>query len=116
AHPVSLKIVTADRPGVLAQLSKSFTEMGINISGANCVTTEDQQAVNTFQVAVVDNEQLKGVIKQLESINGVYSVSRLRTWRRSRRSRRGRPSAAPRPARRRARAAPCPRSSRRTPR
>jgi GTP pyrophosphokinase len=77
ARQVALKVITTDKPGVLAKLSQSFTEMGINIAQANCVTTEDQQAVNTFQVTVTDNQQLKSVIKQLEQLSEVYSVRRV---------------------------------------
>ncbi len=50
--PVAIQVLCADKPGLLAHISKSFTEQGVNISQAHCRTTEDGRAVNTFQVTV----------------------------------------------------------------
>jgi GTP pyrophosphokinase len=76
-RPVSVQIVTADKPGLLASISQSFNDLGINISQANCRSVDDNKAVNTFQFSVNDLEQLKTVIRALQKINGVYSVSRM---------------------------------------
>jgi GTP diphosphokinase / guanosine-3',5'-bis(diphosphate) 3'-diphosphatase len=76
-RPVSIQIVTADKPGLLASISQSFNDLGINISQANCRSVDDNKAVNTFQFSVNDLEQLKTVIRALQKINGVYSVSRM---------------------------------------
>ncbi len=51
-RPVAVQVTCSDRPGLLAAISKSFTEHGVNISQAKCRTTEDGRAVNTFQVTV----------------------------------------------------------------
>ena len=76
-RPVSLQVVCADKPGLLAHISQSFTDAGVNISQAHCRATEDHRAVNTFQFLVMDLEQLKNVIRSLQRISGVYSVDRV---------------------------------------
>jgi GTP pyrophosphokinase len=76
-RPVSIQVVCADKPGLLATMSQSFNDLGVNISQANCRSLDDHKAVNTFQFAVSDLEQLKTVMKALQKLNGVYSVTRL---------------------------------------
>jgi GTP pyrophosphokinase len=75
-RPVSIQVVCADKPGLLAALSQSFNQLGVNISQANCRSVDDNRAVNTFQFAVSDVEQLRTVIRALQRISGVYSVTR----------------------------------------
>ncbi len=74
---MAVEVICTDRPGILAAISKSFTEHGVNISQAKCRTTEDGRAVNTFQVMVGHLDQLKTVIRSLGSIEGVVSATRL---------------------------------------
>ncbi|HEY3357520.1 MAG TPA: bifunctional (p)ppGpp synthetase/guanosine-3',5'-bis(diphosphate) 3'-pyrophosphohydrolase [Polyangia bacterium] len=76
-RPVSLQVICADRPGLLAHISQSFTDSGVNISQAHCRTTDDSRAVNTFAVSVADLDQLKKLIHAIQRIEGVYSVERL---------------------------------------
>jgi GTP pyrophosphokinase len=76
-RPVSIQVVCADKPGLLAHISQSFHEAGVNISQAMCRSTDDNRAVNTFQFSVSDVDQLKGVIKAIQRISGVYSVDRM---------------------------------------
>ena len=76
-RPVAVQVVCTDRPGLLAAISKAFTEHGVNISQAKCRTTEDGRAVNTFQVTVGHLEQLKTVLRSLTTIEGVVSATRL---------------------------------------
>jgi GTP pyrophosphokinase len=76
-RPVSLQVVCADRPGLLATISQAFSESGVNISQAHCRATDDHKAVNTFQFQVADLEQLKNVIRTLQKISGVFSVERV---------------------------------------
>ncbi|OIP38664.1 MAG: GTP pyrophosphokinase [Deltaproteobacteria bacterium CG2_30_63_29] len=75
---VNVRVVCADRPGMLSNISQSFSVMGINITQAHCRTTEDKRAVNTFEVLVKDIKQLQTAIKTLARIPGVYSVERVR--------------------------------------
>jgi GTP pyrophosphokinase len=60
-------------------MSQCFTSAGVNIAQANCTTTSDNRAVNTFQVNVTDLKQLKEVMRRIGQIQGVVSVERIRT-------------------------------------
>jgi GTP diphosphokinase / guanosine-3',5'-bis(diphosphate) 3'-diphosphatase len=76
-RPVAIQVSCEDRPGLLASISKSFTEHGVNISQARCRTSEDGRAVNTFQVTVGHLDQLKTVLRSLQQIEGVVTATRI---------------------------------------
>jgi GTP pyrophosphokinase len=76
-RPVTIRVLTADRPGLLADISQTFSKKGVNISQANCRATGDDRAVNTFEVTITDLKQLTEVIQSIERINGVYAVERV---------------------------------------
>jgi GTP diphosphokinase / guanosine-3',5'-bis(diphosphate) 3'-diphosphatase len=76
-HEVAIQILCADKPGLLAHISQSFSDQGVNISQAHCRATEDGRAMNTFHALVKDLDQLKSVIRSLSRIKGVYSVDRV---------------------------------------
>ncbi len=75
-RPVSLRINTADRPGILANVSAAFTESGVNITEANCRVGEDGSAVNLFQFTVPDVAKLRSLMRKISQIDGVYDVER----------------------------------------
>jgi guanosine-3',5'-bis(diphosphate) 3'-pyrophosphohydrolase len=74
---VTLRVLTADRPGLLADMSNIFSKKGVNISQANCRATGDDRAVNTFEVTISDLKQLTDLMKTIERLQGVYSVERV---------------------------------------
>ncbi|HYH96998.1 bifunctional (p)ppGpp synthetase/guanosine-3',5'-bis(diphosphate) 3'-pyrophosphohydrolase [Hyalangium sp.] len=76
-RPVTLRVLTADRPGLLADISNTFSKKGVNISQANCRATGDDRAVNTFEVTISDLKQLTDLIRTIERLNGVHSVERI---------------------------------------
>ena len=76
-RPVTLRVLTADRPGLLADMSSVFTKKGVNISQANCRATGDDRAVNTFEVTISDLKQLTDVMRSIEKLTGVFSVERI---------------------------------------
>jgi GTP pyrophosphokinase len=75
-RPVSIRVVTDDRPGVLARISQAISEAGMNISQATCRTTGNERAVNTFEVSTGDAKQLRSVMRTIEKLDGVVSVER----------------------------------------
>ncbi|HTP27831.1 MAG TPA: ACT domain-containing protein, partial [Anaeromyxobacteraceae bacterium] len=75
-RPVLIRVVTDDRPGVLAQISRTITEAGMNITQATCRTTGVGRAVNTFEMAIGELKQLRNLMRSLEAIQGVISVER----------------------------------------
>ncbi len=77
ARPATVQVVCADKPGILALLSQTFHDHGLNISQANCRTLDDDRAVNTFKVTVVDVDQLQKIIRALQKLQGVFAVQRM---------------------------------------
>jgi len=77
-HSINLCVVSANTPGLLASISQSFHDYGINITEASC-KTEANRAVNTFQVLVENTDQLRTVMRSIERIKGVHSVERVRS-------------------------------------
>jgi guanosine-3',5'-bis(diphosphate) 3'-pyrophosphohydrolase len=76
-RPVTLRVLTADRPGLLADISNTFSKKGVNISQANCRATGDDRAVNTFEVVISDLKQLTELMRTIERLHGVFSVERI---------------------------------------
>jgi GTP diphosphokinase / guanosine-3',5'-bis(diphosphate) 3'-diphosphatase len=76
-RPVAVQVVSEDKPGILAALSKCFLEHGVNIAQAKCKATEDNRGLNTFQVAVGHVDQLKKVLRAIQAIDGVISATRI---------------------------------------
>ncbi len=78
AHQAKLKVVSSDRPGLLASMSKTISNEGVNISQASIRTTSDEKAINIFEVEIKNIAQLKGVIRALEKLSGIIKVERIR--------------------------------------
>lgn len=76
-RPVQLCVTTANKPGILAVVSQTFSAQSINISEANCRASDDGRARNIFTFHCTDLNQLKSVMKALAKVNGVVEVSRV---------------------------------------
>ncbi len=77
ARPVQLRVMTTNRPGILSDVSKAFSAQKINISEANCRTTEDGRACNIFTFPCADLSELRGLVKALRKVGGVVEVDRI---------------------------------------
>ncbi|MCL5965861.1 MAG: bifunctional (p)ppGpp synthetase/guanosine-3',5'-bis(diphosphate) 3'-pyrophosphohydrolase [Deltaproteobacteria bacterium] len=75
-HPVKLRVVCADKPGLLADISKTITASDVDIRRAVVMTTKDQRAICDFEVAVNDAHHLASLIKSIEKVKNVFSVER----------------------------------------
>jgi len=73
---VAVKVIADDRPGMLARVSQTFSEAGINITQANVRSTADK-AILSFEVSVQDLKQLNSVMRNLERVEGVHTVDRV---------------------------------------
>ena len=76
AHPVKLKVICADKPGLLADISRTITASDVDIRRAVVMTTRDKRAICNFDVAVNDAKHLATLIKSIEKVKNVYSVER----------------------------------------
>jgi GTP pyrophosphokinase len=76
SYRVELQIDAYDRTRLLEDLSRTFSEAGINIIGAAC-TTNPPMVKNRFVVEVGDTEQLKTCISRLRNIESVFDAYRI---------------------------------------
>lgn len=76
-RPVTLRVVTAHRPGILAAISAQLSKANINIASANCHAGDENQAVNTFSFSVADIDELNSIVKLIKKIGGVKAVDRV---------------------------------------
>ncbi len=75
---IRIRVLSLDQPGLLAQVTKSISQAGINIGGARVSTHPDQKATQTFDLWVQDVQSLTAVMKEIQRIKGVLSVERIR--------------------------------------
>ncbi len=75
-RPVTLRIMTTDRAGMIADISTAFSQKGVSIVQANCRVTTDDRAVNTFEVKISNLKQLDELKNAIERIPGVIEVMR----------------------------------------
>ncbi len=76
SYKVELQIDAYDRTRLLEDLSRTFSEAGINIIGAAC-TTNHPMVKNRFVVEVGDTEQLKQCISRLRNVESVFDAYRI---------------------------------------
>ena len=75
-YKVELQVDAYDRTRLLEDLSRTFSEAGINILGASCMT-KHPMVKNRFVVEVGDTEQLKQCISRLRNVESVFDAYRI---------------------------------------
>jgi guanosine-3',5'-bis(diphosphate) 3'-pyrophosphohydrolase len=76
SYRVELQIDAYDRTRLLEDLSRTFSEAGINILGASCATNHPM-VKNKFVIEVGDTEQLKHCISRLRNVESVFDAYRV---------------------------------------
>jgi len=76
SYRVELQIDAWDRTRLLEDLSRTFSENGVDIVEARCVT-KHPMVKNRFVVEVGDTEQLRHCIGRLRAVEGVYDAYRV---------------------------------------
>ena len=77
-RPIKIEVLSEDRPGLLANMSKAISTAGLNIASADVRTLTDERALNVFEVLVSSSDDLQRVMRNLERVRGVVKVSRMR--------------------------------------
>ena len=78
-HLVRIRVICDNKKGLLAAMSSSIASSEANITNAEVRTTDDEKAVNIFEVEVSDLNHLQNIINSLKKVKGVIHVERLRT-------------------------------------
>jgi GTP pyrophosphokinase len=74
--PVALRVMTDDRAGILASVSSVFTQNGVSISEASCLS-KDGRAENLFHFRVGDIDRLREIMRGVAKLKGVLDVERV---------------------------------------
>ncbi len=74
----SIKVHVIDKPGILAQVTKTISNMDGNITYANVATTRDKRATISLEVVIKDLSHLQSLLHAIEKIEGVVSAERSR--------------------------------------
>jgi len=75
-HRCYIRIVTQERPGVLADVTGAISSCGANVQKAEVKVSQDMTGCLDFELGVKDLGQLDHVTSRLESITAVISVER----------------------------------------
>jgi GTP pyrophosphokinase len=78
-YRVSLEIISADRPGLLAEISAVFSDFSANVIDAS-IKVLNQQAKSAFQIEIRDRNQLKQIFRRIQKIKGIEDVSRVKDY------------------------------------
>jgi len=73
----SIKIITADQTGILANITKIISTLEVNILKADIVSTEEGKGILVFDVQVHNLKELEEIINKIELVKGVYTVQRV---------------------------------------
>jgi guanosine-3',5'-bis(diphosphate) 3'-pyrophosphohydrolase len=76
SYRVELQVDAWDRTRLLEDLSRTFSEAGINILEASCMT-KHPMVKNRFVVEVGDTQQLKQCISKLRNVDAVFDAYRI---------------------------------------
>lgn len=77
AHSVNIRILTHDRTGVLADVTKAISACGANVLKADIRVNKDLVGVLDFELGMSGMKQLQAIITKIESISGVINCTRL---------------------------------------
>lgn len=76
-HSGSIAIHCSDRPGMLADITKLCEQQKVNISRAEAGSGTNEQAMIRLEVSVRDVAQLTTLIRNIQKVRGVESVTRV---------------------------------------
>ena len=75
-YPVKLTLATADRQGLLAEVTSAISDVHSNIQNIEAKTGDDKASIDVT-LAIVDMQHLNKIVSSLRKIDGVYQVRRV---------------------------------------
>ena len=74
----TIRVTSRDEPGLLAVITRTISEAGVNIAAARIRTHENNTATQNFDLWVKDARTIEAVIREIMRIQGVHAVERVR--------------------------------------
>lgn len=75
-HPVNVRVITHDRPGILSRITNNMHGNGINIKGAIAKSLPDMKGSFLFEIEVKDYSEFLKVVSIIEAMEEIISVNR----------------------------------------
>jgi GTP pyrophosphokinase len=75
-YTVKLTLATADRRGMLAEVTSAISDVHANIQNIQALTG-DEKATIDVTLDIVDIQHLRKIVSSLRRIDGVYEVNRI---------------------------------------
>lgn len=75
--PVNIRVVTVDKPGLLADITSALKMAEVNVTKASVETTAENKGVANFTLQVADQQHLDKVFGALKRLKEVISVRRI---------------------------------------
>ena len=75
-HPVNIRVITHDKPGILSKISNHINNLGVNIRSAIARSLPDQKGSFIFEVEVKGYSELLKITSMIEAMEEVISVTR----------------------------------------
>jgi guanosine-3',5'-bis(diphosphate) 3'-pyrophosphohydrolase len=75
--PVNIRLVTVDKPGLLADITSALKMAEVNVTRAQVETTAGNKGVANFTIQVADQQHLEKVFTALKRLKEVISVKRM---------------------------------------
>jgi len=79
SYNAEIQIIANDRQGLLADITKTISEMKINVTAVNARTTRRKQVVINLTLEINGIDQLDKVMKQFKKMTDVLEVFRVNT-------------------------------------
>src|SRR5436853_2611052 len=77
AYPITLKLVTEDRPGMVADVTQKIAGVGTNIRDIRASLDEEGRGQLVLTAEIFDLKHLEKITSAVKSVNGVIEVERL---------------------------------------
>jgi len=76
-YPVNIRLVTVDKPGLLADITSALKIAEVNVIRASVETTAEKKGVANFTIQVADQQHLEKVFAALKRLKEIISVRRV---------------------------------------
>ncbi len=76
-YPVNIRLITVDKPGLLADITSVLKMAEVNVTRASVETTAENKGIANFTIQVADQQHLERVFAALKRLKEVISVKRM---------------------------------------
>ncbi len=76
-YPVRVRLITVDKPGLLADITSALKMAEVNVTRASVETTADQRGIADFTIQVSDQQHLDRVFAAIKRLKDVISIRRV---------------------------------------